>query len=58
MAQVVMTGGGGISSTAEIVDALGYVPYSSLNPGILPYLLNGYATQAWVEAKKHSYTKG
>lgn len=62
-------GGGGISSiTAQmIVDALGYVPYSSQNPSgyITSSALNGYAktsdipslsgyaTQAWVEGKKY-----
>lgn len=52
-----VTGGGGISQvTAQmIVDALGYVPYSSRNPSgyITSSALNGYATQSWVEAKKY-----
>lgn len=45
-------GGGGISEiTAQmVVDALGYIPYSSLNPAgyITASALNGYATEAWV----------
>lgn len=64
-----VTGGGGISQvTAQmIVDALGYVPYSSQNPsGYITSAaldgyakksdipsLSGYATQAWVEGKKY-----
>lgn len=64
-----VTGGGGISQvTAQmIVDALGYVPYSSQNPSgyITSSALNGYAktsdipslsgyaTEAWVEGKKY-----
>ena len=64
-----VTGGGGISQvTAQmIVDALGYIPYSSQNPSgyITSSALNGYAkisdipslsgyaTQVWVEGKKY-----
>jgi hypothetical protein len=47
-------GGGGISEiTAQMItDALGYVPYSSLNPAryITSAALAGYATETWVSS--------